>query len=219
MKNRIFTLAVLPCLAVSPVLLRAQGSPANPSKIGVVNIQEAIVTTAEGKKALSDIQKKFQPRQQELQRQQQDIQALTDELQKQGPALSDEVQRQKGRELEEKQRLFKRATEDADADYRAEGQDVIQRIGRKMVPIISDYAQQNGFALIFDPPAVQLPVYYAAKEIDVTEEIIKRYDAANPVKAEAGVAPLAPAPAARPPASAARPTAAAAAKPADKPKP
>ncbi len=218
MRNRIFTLAVLPCLlAASPELLRAQGATTNSSKLGVINIQEAIVTTQEGKKALSDIQKKFQPRQQELQRQQQDIQALTDELQKQGPALSDEVQRQKARELEEKQRLFKRATEDADADYRAEGQDVIQRIGRKMVPIISEYAQQNGFALIFDPPAVQLPVYYAAKEIDVTEEIVKRYDAANPVKADAGNAPPAPAPAARPAASAAKSPAAT--KPAEKPKP
>jgi outer membrane protein len=212
MRNRILTLAALPCLlAASPELLRAEGA----SKLGVINIQEAIVTTQEGKKALSDIQKKFQPRQQELQRQQQDIQALTDELQKQGPALSDEVQRQKARELEEKQRLFKRATEDADADYRAEGQDVIQRIGKKMVPIISEYAQQNGFALIFDPPAVQLPVYYAAPQIDVTEEIIKRYDTANPVKADAGDAPLAPA--TRPAASAAKSSAAT--KPAEKPKP
>ncbi len=218
MRNRIFTLAALPCLlAASPELLRAQGATTNPGKLGVINIQEAIASTKEGRKALSDIQKKFQPRQQELQRQQQDIQALTDELQKQGPALSDEVQRQKARELEEKQRLFKRATEDADVDYRAEGQDVIQRIGRKMVPIISEYAQQNGFALIFDPPAVQLPVYYAAKEIDVTEEIIKRYDAANPVKADARDAPPAPAPATRPAASAAKSPAAT--KPAEKPKP
>ena len=55
-----------------------------------------------------------------------------------------------------------------------------------MVRIIGDYAQQNGFALVID--GAQVPVYYAAKDIDITAEIVKRYDAANPV-AEAAAPP------------------------------
>jgi hypothetical protein len=67
-----------------------------------------------------------------------------------------------------------------------------------MVRIISEYAPQSGFSLVIDN--AQIPVYYAAKEIDITEEVVKRYDAANPV-ADAGAAgaPAAPAaPATRP---------------------
>jgi outer membrane protein len=214
MKNRIVTMAVLLCVVASPGLLRAQGSAAaGTGKVGIINIQEAIATTGEGKKALADIQAKFRPRQQELQRQQQEIQALTDQLQKQANTLSDEEQRRLSRELDEKQRLFKRATEDYDTDSRAEGQDVFNRIGKKMVPLINEYAQQNGYTLIFDPLAVQVPVYYV-KDIDITEDVIKRYDAANPVKADA-TAPASPAAASRP---AAKPVAPAP-KPADKPKP
>ncbi len=216
MKNRIPIIVLVLSLVAVPALLRADGPNVAPTKIGIINIQEAIASTAEGKKAFGEIQTKFRPRQQELQRQQQEIQALQDQLQKQTNTLSDEEQRRLGRELEEKQRLFKRATEDADADYRQEGQDVLQRIGRKMVPLINDYAQQNGFMLVFDPVAVQMPLYYISKEIDLTEDIVKRYDTANPVQAEA-VPEGAPAttPAARP-ASASTPRTSS--KPAQKPK-
>jgi len=63
-----------------------------------------------------------------------------------------------------------------------------------MVHVITDYAQQNGFTLVLDD--AQMPVYFAAKDIELTAEIIKRYDGANPV-ADAG----APAKPATPPAT------------------
>ncbi len=217
MKNRILALAVPLCLLALPIPSRSQGSASTPLKVGIINIQEAIASTGEGKKAFGEIQKKFQPRQQELQRQQQEIQGVQEQLQKQANTLSEEEQRRLSRELEEKQKLFKRSTEDADAEYRAEGQDVIQRIGRKMVPLINEYAQQGGYGVILDPAAAQVPVYYIAKEVDITEEIVKRYDAANPVEAAPTGAGSSAAPAGRPSLPASRPPAPA--KPADKPKP
>ena len=66
---------------------------------------------------------------------------------------------------------------------------------KKWFSVIDDYAQQNGLVLVID--GAQIPVYYAAKDIDLTAEIVKRYDAANPV---AG-AETSPKPGARPPAA------------------
>ncbi len=223
MKNRKLTLAALIGLLASPVLLQAQGSAVTPGKIGIITLQPAIAASGEGKKAFAEIQKKFQPRQQELQRQQQEIQALQDQVQKQANTLNDEEERRLRRELDEKQKIFNRSREDAEADYRVEGQEVVERIGRKMMPLINDYAQQNGFVMIIDPSAVQLPVYFLAKEIDITEEIVKRFDAANPVKADATSNTSPPAkPAARPPSSASKPATVpkptAVSKPAEKPK-
>jgi outer membrane protein len=199
---------------VCPGLIFGQGA----GKIGVINIQEAIGSTQEGRKAFADIQKKYAPRQQELQRQQQEIQALQDQLQKQATTLSDEEQRRLSRDLEEKQKVFKRTSEDANADFAGDRDDTIRRIGQKMVRVINDYAQQNGYALILDD--AQIPIYFAARDIDLTEEIVKRYDAANPVADAGGVGtPAAPsAPATRPAASSPKP-AATIPKPADKPKP
>lgn len=217
MKNLVLSLSVLLSLLVWPVRVSAQGTG---GKIGVINIQESIGKSSEGKKAFGDLQKKYQPREQDLQRQQQDITAVQDQLQKQATMLSDEERARLSRDLEEKQKIFKRASEDANVDFQNDSQEVIRRIGQKMLRVISDYAQQNGFVLVID--GAQIPVYYAAKEIDITDEIVQRYDAANP--AEAGTtAPAAPAatgaarPAAKPPAPAAAKPPAAAAKPPAKP--
>ncbi len=180
MKNRLTTLTVFLALTVFPLAAHAQ------SKIGLININAAIGSTQEGKKAIADMQKKYQPRQQELQRLGQEIQGIQDQLSKQPPALSDEEQRRLTRDLEDKQKLLKRSTDDAQTDYNADRDEVIRRIGQKVVRVISDYAPQNGFTLVID--GAQIPVYYATKDIDITEEIVKRYDAANPV-ADAGAAP------------------------------
>jgi Skp family chaperone for outer membrane proteins len=177
MKNLVLSLSILMGLLAWPVLASAQGTG---SKVGVINIQEAIAKSAEGKKALAELQKKYQPREQDLQRQQQDITALQDQLQKQATTLSDEERVRLSRDLEEKQKIFKRASEDANADFQGDSQEVIRRVGQKMLRVIAEYAQQNNFALVID--GAQVPVYYVAKEIDLTDEIVKRYDAANPVE-------------------------------------
>jgi outer membrane protein len=185
MKNRLTILTVLLGMLAAPFVIRAQGATPAEGKIGVINIQAAIANTAEGKKVIADLQRKYQPRQQELQRLQQEIQAIQDQLTKQSATLSDEEQGRLSRDSEDKQKLLKRSAEDAQNDFNHDRDEAIQKIGQKMVRVISEYAPQNGFALILDD--AQIPVYYASKDIEITEEIVKRYDAANPV-ADAGAA-------------------------------
>jgi outer membrane protein len=177
MKNRVFTTLIVLCLGLVPSGLWGQSS-GSPGKIGLVNIQEAILSTAEGKKAMADLQKKYQPRQQEVQKLQQDIQAVTDQLQKQSATLSDEEQRRLNRDLEEKQKVLKRTTEDAQADFTTDRDEMFRRIGQKLVKQIDDYARQNGFSLVIGSD--QVPIYYASKEVELTDEIVRLYDAANP---------------------------------------
>lgn len=210
-------MSLLLCLLAAPAL--ALGQAAVPGKIGIINnIQEAIFATEEGKKALADLQKKFQPRQDDLQRQQQEIQALNEQLQKQAATLSDEERMRLSRDLEDKQKVFKRATEDFNAEVQGDREDALRRIGRKMMVVLNEYARQNGFTLVVD--AAQINVYYASPEIDLTPEIIRRFNAANPADAGATTGTPTPTPAAtKPAAPPPKPAAAAATKPADKPKP
>lgn len=193
MKNRLIALTMLSLVLAGPWALRAQtAAPSSAGKVGVLNIQAAIANTAEGKKVISDLQKKYQPRQQELQRLQQEIQAIQDQLTKQGPALSDEEQGRLSREAEEKQTQLKRSSEDAQNDFNHDRDDAIGRIGQKMIQVIRQYASQNGFTLVID--GGQIPIYYAAPDLDITKEIVTRYDAANPVTdASAPAKPAAPA--------------------------
>ena len=189
MKNRLIAFTTLLVALSGPLYLRAQSAAPAAGKIGVINIQGAIANTAEGKKVLGDLQTKYKPRQNALQSLQQEINAIQDQLTKQAATLSDEEQARLNREAEDKQKQLKRDAEDAQTDFNHDRDEAINKIGQKMVRVISDYAQQNGFTLILDDQ--QIPVYFAAKDIELTAEIIKRYDAANPV-AESG-APAKPA--------------------------
>ncbi len=198
MKNRLFALIALLMAVGGTLSLYAQSAPAGQGKIGVINIQAAIAGTAEGKKVFADLQKKYQPRQQELQRLQQEIQAIQDQLTKQSATLSEEEQGRLNREAEDKQKLLKRSAEDAQNDFNHDRDEAVNKIGQKMVHVITDYAQQNGFTLIMDD--AQVPIYFAAKDIELTAEIVKRYDTANPV-ADAAAPAAKPASAASAPAS------------------
>ena len=190
MKTRVFTIALALCLGVGPSILLAQSSGTS-GKIGLVDMQGAILSTAEGKKALVQLQSKYQPRQLELQKLQQNTQAINDQLQKQAATLGEDEQRRLGRDLEEKQKLLKRNSEDANADFTSDRDEIYRRIGQKMVKVINDYAAQNGFSLIIGSD--QVPIYYAAKEVELTGEIVKLYDASNPVAAATSGGPAKPA--------------------------
>src|ERR1700722_8633003 len=106
MRNR-FTIPTVLAGVLCATALFAGQDPSTTSasgKIGVINIQQAIAQTGEGRQALDTIQRKYEPKKQELQRRQDEINALQDQLQKQSATLSDEERGRLGRELDEKQR-------------------------------------------------------------------------------------------------------------------
>lgn len=188
MKNRMVVIASMLVFLTGALNLHAQAAASASGKVGLINIQGAIANTAEGKKVLGDLQNKYAPRQKDIQKKQQDIQAEQDQMQKQANTLSEEEQSRMSRDVEEKQKELKRELEDAQSDFQSDQKEAIDRIGHKMLQVIDAYAQQNGFSLVLDD--AQIPVYYYSKDIEITAEIIKRYDAVNPV---AGVAPEKPA--------------------------
>ena len=126
MKNCLTTLILFLAMMAVPLAAHAQG------KVGVININAAIGSTAEGKKSIAELQTKYLPRQQELVKLQQEIQAIQDQLTKQAATLSDDEQRRLPRDLEDKQKILKRSTDDAQSDFNADRDEAVRRIGQKM---------------------------------------------------------------------------------------
>jgi outer membrane protein len=61
-----------------------------PTKIGVVNIQQAIGECAEGKKEIDALQQKFNPKQAELKNMSDEVESLKKQYQAQADKLSDD---------------------------------------------------------------------------------------------------------------------------------
>lgn len=187
MRNRVFAIFTLFALIGFPIFLAGQStSAASEGKVGVINIQDAILSTEQGKKAMQGLQSKFMPRQQEIRRRQQQVEQLREQLQKQMTTLSADEQRRLSRELTEKQTILRRMTEDAQSDLQYDRENIMRNIGEKMVKVIQQYAPQHGFALILD--SSQVSVYYTAKGFDITEAIVKLYNSTYPVASTSGAA-------------------------------
>jgi len=152
------------------------------------------VNTAEGKQASAELQSQFAARQSELENMNKQINDLRQRLQAGQNTLSQDEQGRLQRQGEALAKQLQRKQEDYQEDVNAAQQDVIDRIGRKMMDVLDRYARENGFSAVFDTSAQTSPIIYASNKVDLTQEIIKLYDQAYPVKASA-TAPAKPAPA------------------------
>ena len=175
----------------------SSSSAASPGagKVGVINIRGAIGNTGEGKQASAELQSQFASRQTELENLNKQINDLRQRLGAcEGKCSQDEIGRltQQGQKATQK---FDRLNNELNEDVQSAQGEVIDRIGRKMVDVLDKYSRENGFTLVLDSSAQNTPILFASTQIDVTQEIVRLYDAQYPVK---GGAPAQQKPAAKP---------------------
>jgi outer membrane protein len=174
-----------------------------PGKVAIINFRAAIGTTAEGKQASAELQSQFAPRSAEIDNLTKQINDLQQKLQAgQGKLSEDEVARLTGQGQRLTQQLDRRRN-DFQEDAGAAQQEVFERIGRKMVDVIDRYARENGYSVVLDTSGQNSPILYASNQVNVTEDIVRLYDQAYPVKT-GGTTPK---PSASAPAKPATPTA------------
>jgi outer membrane protein len=179
----------------------APAGSSSSAKVGIVDVRNAIVTTAEGKQASAELQSQFASRQSDLENLNKQINDTRQRLQAcEGKCSQEEMgrlQRQGEsytRQLERKQNEYQQDLNDAQGE-------VIDRIGRKLVDVLDRYARENGYAVVLDSSAQNSPILYKSNQVDVTGEIVRLYDQAYPVKGGApAAAPAKPKPATNPPA-------------------
>ncbi len=178
-------LLAVPALGIflaAPLMSAQSGGAAAPSKVGVINVQVAITSTAEGKQAAAELQSKFAPRQTDLDNMRKQLDDIQSRLRTGATTLSDDEKARLARQGDVLTRSYQRKQQEAQDDFNDEQQDIVNRIGRKMMEVLDKYSKENGFVMILDTSAQQTPVVFAANGIDVTQDIIRLYDQGNPVK-------------------------------------
>lgn len=171
--------------AATPAAPAANAGPV-PTKIGVINIQQAIGECAEGKKEIDALQQKFTPKQTELKNLSDEVESLKKQYQAQADKLSDEEKSSRAKAIDTKQKSLQRNYEDAQAEFQQAEQEVINRIGSKMVTVLEKYANANGYAVVLDVSNPQTsPVLWATQGTVITKDLVDAYDKENPAGASA----------------------------------
>jgi outer membrane protein len=199
-KNRIFA---LPCLAL--LVAGIAGAQAPPTKIGVIQIQAALVGTKDGQKAVQELESRMAPKQKEMERKRLEIQELQDKLSKGGNAMAQTAKDDLARSIDVKTKNYNRDMEDARAELDQEQRKLLEDLSGKMQVVIDKYALANGYAVILDVSNQNGNVIYVAAGVEITKEIVDMYDKTNP--SAPGAKPAAPVTKpATPPASTPAPT-------------
>lgn len=183
----------------------ATTAPAGPVKIAVIDIQTAILATNEGQRDFNALNTKFDPKRNELQGANKEIEDLRRQLQAQDGKLNEDARSTLVRSIEAKQKTLQRNSEDAQNDYQAQQNEIVQRILGKLAPVVRKYATDNNLSLLIDisNPWPQGPVLWARDSVNITEAVVTTYNAQSGVPAppkpaagtaKPGAAPAKPAP-------------------------
>lgn len=164
------------------------------TKVGVINIQSALIGTKDGQKAAQELDAKRAPKQKELEGKQNTINQLRDQLNKGSNTMSPDARTKLVREIDQRTTSLNRDLEDAQAEFEQDQQKILNDLGSKIMTVIDKYARDNGYTLILDVSSPQTPVLYATNQIDITQEIIKLYDAQAPTAGAPASRPAATAP-------------------------
>jgi outer membrane protein len=178
----------------SPTAAAANPDPATPAattgpsagtRVGAINIQEAIFGSNEGRRDLEALQKKFEPKQNELKSQNDELEGLKKQLTTQEGKLNEDALATLKKQIESKQKLFDRSVQDAQEDFGNQNQEIASRILQKMAPMIVKYSEDNGFGIIVDTskPWPQSNVLWWGQAIDITKAVVDAYNVQSGVAA------------------------------------
>lgn len=164
--------ASLFCLILAPFAVTASAQ----TKVGVVNAQKAMGDTDEIKKASAAVEAKYKKPQEDLAKLQADLQSIETQINsgKLNPNAVAELQAQGQR----KQRDAQRISDDLQADFDRDRQEILGKAAQKMQDVISKLAVEKGLDLIIDSSQT----LYFKPALELTTEATAAYNKANPAK-------------------------------------
>lgn len=144
-------------------------------KIGCVDIQRAMNECHAGKEAKKTIGKEMDKLRRLFGEKQKELQTMKETLEKQAPMLTPDARATKEREFQSKVREYERWLEDNQKEIQQKGMEMERNIVLGFQKVIKKAGEEEGYTLILEKN--EMIVLFASKAIDLTDRVIKLYDA------------------------------------------
>ena len=144
-------------------------------KVGCVDIQRALNECNAGKEAKKVIGKEMEKLQHLVTEKQKELQTLKETFEKQAPMLSQDARATKEKEFQNKVRDYQRWVEDNQKEIQQKGVELEKRILLDLQKVIQKIGTDDGYTFILEKN--ENIVLFASKAIDVTDRVMKAYDA------------------------------------------
>ena len=132
---------------------------------------------------LNNLNREFQPRQTEITQMTQKAQQLNDDIEKTRAVADPKTIQQKVDQLEQMKKELQRKGEDAQAAYNKRRGEIFQPLQDDIGKALEVYAKAHNINVIID--GSQVPVVYAADNVDITRAFINDFNSKFPATASA----------------------------------
>jgi len=158
---------------------------AGPAKIAIIAFQVAVAQTNEGQRNFADLQKKYDPKREQLKKLSDDVDAMTKQLQADQAKLTPAEQQSRATAIDNKKKQLDRDAQDASNDMQQEMQEIYNNLASKVYDVVQSYSQLHGYTLVLDVTANQQqnPVLYFSDSTNITKEVIDAYNVKSGIPA------------------------------------
>ncbi len=165
-------------LVTAVLLLGGIARAAEPVKIGVVDLQRCLNESRMGRKYKAEFTAEADRRKAELEKEEATLKTLREEIEKQGLVLSETARAEKEREYKERLAAFKKRFQESQQALQRKDQELTRRILKDLQGVIRKLGATEGYTLILERQ--EGGVLFAPETVDITDEVIRRYDAQMP---------------------------------------
>ena len=146
-------------------------------KLAVIDIQRVVTESDPGKEVMQKLRALTDAKAQEGQALQQQLVALQDQFSKQRFTVSESKQAEMSKQIEDKQIAIRRFQDDAQREVTEAQRRELGGLEELILPIINQVGNEQGFTMIFNK--FQSGLVYASDSVDITDEVIRRFNTAQ----------------------------------------
>lgn len=156
--------------------LLAQGPTADPSNVAVIDVRRILTESDAGRSALERLRVLAEAKQTALRAQEDEAVAIQEDLTAKRLSLSEDKQQEIEADLQRRAIDLRRAQDDARREIEEQQVQEFKAIEDKVMPLIREIGESEGFAVIFNK-FEDSGLLYAAAEADITSQVLERFNA------------------------------------------
>ena len=141
-------------------------------KIGLVDMQRLLRDSKNARNVRAAFLKDVEKKQEAIKTQEAEVRKSEEEFNRLAPGALEERKR-KAEEIKREARELQHLREDAEAELKRKDAEITQKVLGEIMQIIKNFARNERFTLILD----RMAVITSDESVDITERIIKLYDA------------------------------------------
>lgn len=176
MKRFILTTVVLLGLTAWTTAGWAEGT----TKIAFLDAQKVLDGTKAGQLAKKTMEEYRDSRQKIIDMEEDEIKKLQDELGRQQAVLDDAARKDREEKLQRKLMAYQQRVGEFSRELDGKKRDVLLDFNKGMIEAVEKIAKDKGYSFVFDKNAEGGVLLFAEGSFDITDEVIKVYDAATP---------------------------------------